>query len=78
MLPGGSMHLVDEADDAPARAFWFLTDDGQAPLSPAATARIGAALRAMYSDLRDEPLPDRLIQLAHQLERKCQERLRGH
>jgi hypothetical protein len=72
------MHLVDDEDEAPTRAFGLWTDDGQASLSPIAQARIGAALRAMYADLRDEPLPDYLVRLSEQLERKCQERLRGH
>ena len=75
---GESMHLVDEEDEAPARAFRLWTDDGQAPLSRMTQARIGAELRAMYADLRDEPLPDHLVRLSEQLERKCQERLRGH
>jgi hypothetical protein len=70
--------LVDEEEDAPARAFRLWTDDPQASLSRVAQARIGAELRAMYADLRDEPLPDRLVRLSEQLERKCRERLRGH
>ena len=77
MLSGGTMHLVDDEEEATVRAFGFWADD-HAPLSPMATMRIGAELRAMYAGLRDEPLPDRLVHLAHQLERKCQERLRGH
>ncbi len=72
------MHLVDDEDEAPARAFSFCFDSGPTALSPMAQARIGSELRAMYADLRDEPLPDRLVRLAEQLERKCQERLRGH
>ena len=72
------MHLVDEEEEAPVRALRLWADDGQALLSPMAQARIGAELRAMYADLREEPLPDRLVRLAQQLERKCQERVRGH
>ena len=75
---GDTMHLIDEEEDAPAGAFALWVGGGQTPLSPLAQARIGAELRAMYADLRDEPLPDRLVWLAEQLERKCRERLRGH
>jgi len=72
------MHLVDDEDEAPACAFGFGMDAAPSALSPMAKLRIGAELRAMYEDLREEPLPDRLVRLAEQLERKCQERLRGH
>ena len=72
------MHLVDEEDEAPARTFSFCLDREPMALSPMAQARIGSELRAMYENLREEPLPDRLVRLAEQLERKCQERLRGH
>lgn len=71
------MHLVDDEEDAPARAFGLWSDD-HVPLSRMAQARIGMELRAMYAGLRDEPLPERLVRLSEQLERKCQERLRGH
>jgi len=71
------MHLVDEEEDPAIRATLW-AEDGEAILSPLAQARIGAELRAMYADLRDEPLPDRLVWLSEQLERKCRERLRGH
>ena len=76
--PGESMHLVDDEEDAPARMFGLWPDDSHAVLSPVAQARIGMELRAMYAGLRDEPLPERLVRLSEQLERKCQERLRGH
>ena len=72
------MHLVDEEEDIPVRAFRLWADEGEAVLSPIAQARIGAELRAMYANLRDEPLPDHLVRLSEQLERKCRERLRGH
>ena len=71
------MHLVDEEEEASARTFGLCVDDGSF-LSRMAQARIGAELRAMYTDLRDEPLPDHLVRLAELLERKCQERIRGH
>ncbi len=72
------MHLVEDEDEAPVGAFSFCIGSEPTALSPMTQARIGAELRAMYANLRDEPLPDRLLRLAEQLERKCQERLRGH
>ena len=71
------MHLVDEEEEASARVFGLCVDDGTL-LSPMAQARIGAELRAMYANLREEPVPDHLVRLAELLERKCQERIRGH
>ena len=71
------MHLVDDEEEAPARSFGLCIDDG-CFLSPMAQMRIGAELRAMYAGLREEPLPDHLVRLAELLERKCQERIRGH
>ncbi len=68
------MHLVDDEDEAPARAFSFCVDSGPTGLSPLAQVRIGAELRAMYADLREEPLPDRLLQPAQQLERAPMQR----
>ena len=72
------MQFVDDEEDAPARVFALWSDDCHAPLSPLAQARIGMELRAMYAGLKDEPLPERLVRLSEQLERKCRERLRGH
>jgi hypothetical protein len=39
-------------------------------LAPDAQARIGAGLQAMYSELLRQPIPDRLLALIAQLDRK--------
>ena len=51
------------AFDAPRRAI----------LSPALQAQIGSDLRTIYAELKEQPLPDRLMDLLRQLDARSRE-----
>jgi hypothetical protein len=72
------MHIVDDEEDLSSNRSGILARTEASVLPLGVQARIGAELRNMYAELKDQPLPDRLLQLAQQLEQKCQERVRGH
>jgi hypothetical protein len=45
-------------------------DDAELGLSPDIQARIGAGLQAMYAELLRQPIPDKLLTLISELEKK--------
>jgi hypothetical protein len=45
-------------------------DDADLGLAPQVQARIGAGLQAMYAELLRQPIPDKLLALIAELERK--------
>ena len=45
-------------------------DTNDVSLAPDAQARIGAGLQAMYSELLRQPIPEKLLALIAQLDRK--------
>jgi hypothetical protein len=57
----------DEGDDGRVIEWSGAGRDGPG-LSPRAQASIGAGLRAMYEELKDQPLPDRLLDLISKLD----------
>ncbi|GGK50324.1 NepR family anti-sigma factor [Salinarimonas ramus] len=57
-------------EDAPAR------DTADPRLDRATQARIGDQLRAMYSELLDQPVPDRFVELLAKMDDESRERSR--
>ena len=65
MVPG------EDDEDTGGRVIEWSRGERDGPrLNPRAQASIGAGLRAMYEELRDQPLPDRLLDLIAKLDQK--------
>ena len=58
----------EDEDRASAQVLPFDIPDSSSLLSPGIQARIGAGLRAVYAELKEQPLPERLTDLIRQLE----------
>ena len=62
------MFHVESDDQALGQVLAFDAPARRSILSPALQARIGAYLRTIYTELKEQPLPERLAQLIRQLE----------
>lgn len=72
---GIGMHGDGEDDDASGRIVDLnRSRDGGPGLSLGMQATIGMGLRAMYEELKDQPLPDRLLDLIAKLDEKRTDR----
>jgi hypothetical protein len=66
------MHVAGDEENTtePVVAFFRARCDVP-PLEPGSKERIGAGLRAMYTELKGQPLPDRFLELIDRLDRKA-------
>ena len=61
---------IDSSETMKAPAFGAATGAVDGALEPELQAHIGRQLRAMYNEVINEPVPDRLLRLLQDLERK--------